>query len=282
MAFPAGFSSTYFALESWSDRLDRWEADHAYAPFTRANRASIERRFADPNTKPRAVVNIRTRILIRFLLDRRYKNLYELEDERVGGPSPTAHRRAVDERVGIGRDTYFAAAAMGGVGVRYFGEYCMVLEAGHVPDDTQVLDRDSYDLQFAPLSEVDDEDIRKVLLGRWREVEDMIKLRVLPRVSHDWQLVTSGTMIGLALTDQEYIEVHLEAPFGPDEVDQVLEAPESTASEARIRERERAGRANALHESEWVRLRSFAAWLLEDEKVRHRVVTQDGRGYQWI
>jgi hypothetical protein len=281
MGFPEQFDSTYFGARRWSERLDEWRQANAAHPFALSNEGSIRRRFADPDTAPHVVVNIGTSILKAFLAEGHYLNVYDLE-KRVGGPSPSRHRQAVDARVGIGENTYFAAASMGGAGLRYFGEYCLVLRLDRLDPTTQLIDRDSYDVEFSPLDDVSDEDIRAVLLGQWSEVEDMILLRVLPRIEHDRQLVTSGTVIELAISDQEYIEVHLRASFTPQQVDQVVEAPESTAAEARILERERRGLTVAMHEHEWARERAEVARLLEGEKLRHRVVTQHGRGYQWI
>lgn len=94
-------------------------------------------------------------------------------------------------------------------------------------------------------------------------------------------MVTSGTVIELALTDQEYIEVHLTATFNPGLVEQVLESPESTATEARILERDRRGLSNLMHESQWARRKAELARELNTRKITQRVVTQHGRGYQW-
>ena len=170
---------------------------------------------------------------------------------------------------------------MGGVGIRYYGEYCVVLKSDLVDDQTQVFDRDSYDVLFPPLSTLSNAAIAS-LKGKWgADIESMIMLRVLPELNHQRHIVTSGTVIELALKDQEYIEVHLNSTFGPLDVDQVVESPETVAMEARILERQRSALPNAMHELEWVRRRSEVVQRLEQRGIRHRVVTQHGRGFQW-
>lgn len=79
----------------------------------------------------------------------------------------------------------------------------MVLNRRMVELDTQLIDRDSFDVLFSPLESLSDDDIRDILVGSWSEVDEMILLRVLPRILNDFQIITSGTVIELALTDQE-------------------------------------------------------------------------------
>ena len=152
---------------------------------------------------------------------------------------------------------------------------------GFAAHDTQIFDRDSYDLLFAPLENLTNEQI-DCLKGLWNsDIASMILLRVLPELDHQRQIVTSGTVIELALKDQEFIEVHLAQRIRPEDVDQIVESPETAAMEARILERQRNGLPNHMHELEWVRRRTEVVRRLEREGIRHRVVTQHGRGFQW-
>jgi hypothetical protein len=276
--FPAHFDPGYFSPEPWRKRLQSW-LDKIKEGFASANAQSIERMLADPRTSVRVVINIRPDALITFLEEGHYRNIYELH--QIGARVVDQNRLDADAKVGTGPDHYFAAAAMGGVGIRYYGEYCMVLKPGFGAHDTQIFDRDSYDLLFAPLENLTNEEI-DCLKGSWsKDVASMILLRVLPELDHQRQIVTSGTVIELALKDQEFIEVHIAQAIQPKDVDQIVESPETAAMETRILEHQRNGLPNHMHELEWVRRRTEVVRRLEREGIRHRVVTQHGRGFQW-
>lgn len=276
----ASFGTNYFSNKSWNDRLNTW-LSKATGGFESPNVESIKRVLTDPNTSARVVVNIRPDALTAFLNEGSYRNIYQ--SPVIGGnrKEPDAKRLAADAQVGTGPNHYYGAAAMGGGGVRYYGEYCIVLKSDFVDSQTQVFDRDSYDVLFPPLDSAPNRAIES-LKGTWdRDIASMIMLRVLPDLNHQRQIVTSGTVIELALKDQEFIEVHLNRTFKPDDVDQIVESPETAAMEARILERQRGALPNSMHELEWVRRRSEVVRQLEKCGIRHRVVTQHGRGFQW-
>lgn len=271
--------STYFSNLPWTARVKLWGMRHPGA-FVGPNEVSIRKRLADSATAPRAVVNIWQDALCSFLRDGEYRNVYD--NARIGGRAPEdKYRVRVDTHLGLGTGTYFAAVSIGGSGVRYFGEYCMVLCDDVVDDATQLLDRDSFDTLYPPLDKLSADQVKGMLLGTWANIDDMILMRVLPRIGHDLQVVTSGTIIELALTDQEYIEIHLTTSFRTKQVAQVLESPESTATEGRILERNRRGLSNSMHEHQWARRKAELASELDRLKITQRVVTQHGRGYQW-
>jgi hypothetical protein len=278
MAFPDTFDPHYFSAKAWKDRLQDWLGG-ASGGFAAANVQSIERMLADPRTSVRIVINIRPDALMKFLEEGRYRNVYEMP--LIGGSKPDQNRLDADAKMGTGAKHYFAVAAMGGVGIRYFGEYCMVLRLDFAKPDTQLFDRDSYDVLFPPLAGLPNHDI-DCIKGRWgMDIAPMLLLRVLPELQHERQIVTSGTVIELALKDQEFIEVHLEQTITPHDIDQVIESPDTAAMEARILERQRNGLPNRMHELEWVRRRNEVARRLEKQGIRQRVVTQTGRGFQW-
>lgn len=278
VAFPAGFDEAYFSPLQWTKRLDQWCKANANK-FATANVESISRILADNRTSVRIVINIRADALLSFLAEGSYRNIYEMP--MVGGQGPDQNRRDADQMVGTGPGHYFGAAAMGGVGIRYFGEYCLVLKSEVVNEQTQVFDRDSYDVLFSPLQDLSRDHIG-CLKGKWgADIGAMIMLRVLPEVTQQRQIVTSGTVIDLALKDQEFIEVHLDQRIRPQDIDQVVESPDTVATETRILERVRNGRPLREHEIEWVRRRGEVLEKLDQFGIRHRVVTQTGRGYQW-
>src|SRR5215831_11065235 len=148
--------ASYFAKVNWKARVDAWLADPTHTDaFLDGNVQLVRQIMTHPESGLRMVINISAYALLRFLADGAYKNLYErpiIGGERKG-PSP--ERVQVDQLLGFGSNAqnyYFGAVALGGTGVRFYGEYCLVIKAGEVAADTQVIDRDSYDLLLPPLS----------------------------------------------------------------------------------------------------------------------------------
>ena len=206
----------------------------------------------------------------------------------IGGvaPGPTATRVEVDSKLGIdGERTYFGAVALGGAGVRYYGEYCMVLRLDRVSESTRLFDRDSYDILLPPLADALKEGkLIDRLRGTWgADLFAMVLMKVLPEVIHLRRLVTTGTVSEAVLKDQEFIEVHLELDesFSPFDVEEVRESPDEVAIEARLRGREDTDLFLSAVEDEWLRRREAVARTLDAKGVRTRVVTMHGRGYQW-
>src|SRR5262249_10088019 len=120
----------YFRRGStWGDRLRDWLAQQTTGKeFLEANAAAIERWLGEHGC--RIVVNAPAIALLAILNGDKYKNKYELA--RIGQASPPSERRVVvDQLLGFvpdGRDWYFGAVAVGGAGVRFYGEYCLVLK----------------------------------------------------------------------------------------------------------------------------------------------------------
>ena len=280
--FPPHFDPTYFSAQSWADRVDRWETDNQGSVFSGGNVAVIRQMLSDPETGLRMVVNITADALRSFLSEGRYRNLYD--SPLVGGSArqPSPERVKVDSRFGLGPNVYFGALALGGTGVRFYGEYCMVIKLDRVPADTRLFDRDSYDILSEPLNELKltDEQL-KSLGGTWRDdAVDMALRRVLSEVTHNVRLVTSGTVSERLLRDQEYIEVHLDGTFTPTDLEEVRLSPDD-AAEFAIAERERQGLHTTLVEHIWRQRRADVIQDLAKAKLPVRVVTLHGRGYQW-
>lgn len=280
-SFPSGWDPAYFTTIAWDDRVEAWLAAQP-GSFSKGNRAIARQMLQNADTGLRAVANIGTDALLNFLREKRYRNLYE--KPVIGGVSPAVsqERLRVDAALEIGANTYFAAVALGGTGVRFYGEYCMVL--GGQDPDTRLFDRDSYDILEEPLASLrlPGATLRSVLGGRWsRDVVAMAMMRVLPQIAHETRLVTSGTVSEAVLRDQEFIEVHMTRPFQLEDVEEVRQSPDDAAIEATITERSRQSRVGTLVELEWVRRRTAAAQALDERGVDRRVVTLHGRGYQW-
>jgi hypothetical protein len=281
---------TYFSEDPWHVRVRRWLDDPAHADsFLDGNVRLVRQIMEHPESGLRVVLNISAHALLAFLAERRYRKLYE--HPVIGGVrrGPSPERVQVDQRLGFGADArhyYFGAVALGGTGVRFYGEYCMVLKPDAVDSESQILDRDSYDLLLPPLSNAlpDVAAIVRMLQGRWTaDAIDMLTLKLLPEVRGAHRLITTGTVSEMILHDQEFVEVHLRKPgaFSPDSIEEVRQSPDEVAIEARILARSNAGFPPTAVEVRWLNQREHVVSALETEGMQYRVVTLHGRGYQW-
>jgi hypothetical protein len=287
----AQFDPIYFSGKPWADRVRDWMRA-ANRSFSEGNARIVRDAISDIESGLRVVVNIGAFALLKLLEpDGRYLNLYERPV--IGGDAKqvSPERLKVDQEMGIAPlHTYFAAVALGGAGVRYYGEYCLVLNLDRIDPDPQLFDRDSYDILLKPIAGERSTFISG-LRGRWRrDGPSMVLMRVLPGVLHDRQLVTTGTVSNLVLDDQEFVEVHLQPPqsdsdqprsFGPKDVEELRETPDEVAVATRMREREADGLRLSAVEREWLLRRENVTRQLIPARIPMRVVTQHGRGYQW-
>jgi hypothetical protein len=277
--------SGYFSDDSWGYRVQKWLSGAAHNPFLDGNMRIIRQIMSHAESGLRMVINISAEALLSFLAERRYYNLYE--EPVIGGKrrKPSQERIDVDRLLGFGSnasDFYFGAVALGGTGVRFYGEYCMALKPSEIPGDTQIFDRDSYDLLLPPLSEVPDVSaVAAQLRGSWKDRIDMLVRKVLPELSGSNQLITTGTVSEMILRDQEFVEIHKRGALGPSSIEEVRQSPDEIAIEARIQARSNAGFAPNAVELRWLQQRRNVVEALQREGILCRVVTLHGRGYQW-
>lgn len=287
----AAMDAVYFAPgTTWEGRVTAWERLPQNQGFSASNQVVAENAMNAPDAGLRAVVNIGAAALLALLPDNRYLNVYDRPLVGTARPQPSPDRLEVDGRIGIDAEhTYFAAVALGGAGMRYYGDYCMVLEPRLVDDDTQLLDRDSYDLLLAPLAGIDAANPASRLVvdrirGSWGpDLRAMVLMRVLPELVHQPRLVTSGTISATVLRDQEFIEVQLELAdsFTLDDVEEVRESPDEVAVEMRLRARQGVGQKLPVVAWQWLQRRELVSRGLDAIGKRTRVVTAHGQGYQW-
>jgi hypothetical protein len=129
MTFPV--KAPNFQPMSWADRVKAWLQ---YRPsleqeFLSANRDAIRRCVGHGESGLRMVVNIPADGLLGFLADGRYKNAYELPFVAGAERQPSTTRQQVDKLIQLvpPKDYYFGAIALGGTGIRFYGEYCLSL-----------------------------------------------------------------------------------------------------------------------------------------------------------
>jgi len=295
---PDSFDPIYFSAGSWDSRVAQWIDATKTQEFADGNEHAVRQAISDKDSGLVVVVNIGTHALLSLLPDGRYLNLYE--KPAVGGErkEPSGDREFVDSAMGIhGKDVYFAALALGGCGIRFYGEFCLVLKLDQIDPDPQMFDRDSYDILLPPFTDLPDRQLLiQRLVGRWNaDRYAMALMKVLPGLDHQHGLVTTGTVSEMVLKDQEYIEIHLhparaskdEHPdrsrggFGRHDIEELRESPDEVAVATRLRERSDDGLLLADVEYEWLLRRECVTRTVAAAKLPARVVTQHGRGYQW-
>jgi hypothetical protein len=282
----AQLDPTYFSTDPWKKRVADWLVGQPADGFLEGNALLVRQIMEHEESGLRMVVNISAHALLTFLAERRYKNIYE--QPIIGGErrTPSPERIEVDTLLGFGANAsqyYFGAVALGGTGVRFYGEYCMALRPDAVEASTQIFDRDSYDLLLPPLSHQPAAvPIARMLAGRWdRDVIDMLTLKLLPELKGTNRLVTTGTVSEMILHDQEFVEIYRQGAIVPGDVQEVRQSPDEVVMEARIHARRQTGIPPSAVELVWLDRRERVAAALEDEGIHYRIVTLHGRGYQW-
>ena len=195
----------YFNDYPWEIRAADW-AQQAPSPFTSTNAAAIRRVAQDV----RVVVNVGPVALLALLRGEPYVNTYERA--LVGGDhGPSNVRERVDAAVGIsGPDTYFGALAVSGVGVRYYGEYCLVLDIDAIDDSPGLFDRDTYEIEYPPFAGRTDRDrLIAQMRAQWDERQHLLLLKVLPTLKSEHRPASTGVLASAVLTDQDFVEVHM-------------------------------------------------------------------------
>jgi hypothetical protein len=226
-----------------------------------------------------------------------YKNCYDLEQHRVG----EQHRRVlVDESLPVNASyehVYFGAADLNGIGVRFYGDFCFVLNESEVRSNTVILDRNSYDLDREPLrSKIEaagrrdeqDNERRRVakdeLSGTWAaDLKFIVGLKMLDRFARRLRRLTTGEISDGVLDDEDYVEVLWtnritpQRSFGPRQLAEARISPADVALEGRIDARARAGPVCDIAELVWRDGRRDAEAALREVGVPIRVVTTAGR-----
>jgi hypothetical protein len=284
--------SVYFSPRPWAKRVHDW-VKHARAngrapSFLDANLGVIRQLLGHPETGPRMVINIGADALLSFLSSDNYKNIYE--NPVVGGKprSPSKERHTVDELLGLEPDAsayYFGAVALDGAGVRFYGEYCMVIKASRIAADTRVFDRDSYDLLQPPLADRGAAKTRRIvsaLKGTWGDdLVGMLIMKILPRLPAVQHLITAGNVSGLVISDQEFVEIHLKDKIHQVHVEEIRQSPDAASIEAAIASRRRSRQPPTIVEVRWVEQRRRVFARLAQKSIPFRIVTLQSRGYQW-
>jgi hypothetical protein len=271
---------------NWESAVAAWLAPQN--PFTHANVQRLRDMLADPVCGARMVVNISAYSLLGFLRDGAYRNYYDRQVgstrlARIGGTSANsdAQRRRVDKLISptgvTGADIYFGAVALESAGVRLYGEYCLVLR--EVARGTQILDRDCYELDFAPLGPIVEHGassgaILRALKGTWgRHLVPMAILKLRRVLEDSDRCATEGRLTEELLFGEEFIEVHRQGTFGPADLDEVRQSDVEIATHERIVTAFNHGVVPSLEELIWLTRRAEVDRGLKGARLPTRVVS---------
>jgi hypothetical protein len=305
------------AATDWKAQLAKFiktaAAGHAeLEKFSKANVAAIEGAVAgrgpdastaEPQAGARMVVNIAA-VHVPALSEasrrkdpKPYKNGYDLGKYRIGDPPPgesLKSRDIVDRALPLqGRhrpnNVYFGAVELNGAGIRFYGDVCLVLDRGALPDDTVILDRNSYDLIRAPIREAisgkspklqdqarKDEALK--LRGLWgSDLGTMTALKTLQALGLRARRYTTGQISEAVRDDEDYMEVLKIGSFGTNRLQEARVSAAEAAHDALTGDRLRSRCSPRMEALIWRERRRRAEEELRGNGVRARVVTTSGR-----
>jgi hypothetical protein len=223
-----------------------------------------------------------------------YKNTYDLQAS-LGAAAPriSERRERVDMALPIElckrRDVYFGAVELGGAGMRYYGDICLVLKAEAVAASTVVLDRNSFDVDRAPavdriraLPQAQQDGARAALLRSWsgvwaRDLAAMTTIRMHSAGATGTRRWTTGHVGRALVDDEDYLEVLKHGSFGVDDIQEARLFAADAALDAYVTSRVLNGPMPRLEALIWRRRRVAAEVALRAAGIPVRVVTHLGR-----
>lgn len=262
---------------TWSDRLAAFCG--GLTEFENANREVVQRCLKDDQL--RVVINLPADALLALLGGDHYRNCYELPFVAGEVRAPSPKRMQVDGLLGFqpdGRDYYFAAVSFGGTGVRFYGEYCMVISPGAVKEP-RILDRNSYELLDEPLRQ--NLSLVAILGGNWGDLSSVLTLKVLTTIRQPNRLLPPGVVSETVLRDEDFVEVHLRQKIFRQAVEEIRQAPEDLTRDSHLRQQLARGQMPRPEELLWSRHRHDVDVATARIGVNSRIVTTSGRGGRW-
>lgn len=186
------------------------------------------------------------------------------------------------------QDIHYGALELNGAGVRYYGDFCLVLKAEATGGETLLLDRNSFDLILAPLRALTHtrgawdpakaEVKAKEISGTWDTcLHPLAACKVLDSAPNVARRITIGAISEGVLADEDYIEVIRASSFGTAEVAEARTSAGDAAAESHIAERMASGPTPDLAALTWRRQRRQAEIALQHAGIQVRVVTGPGR-----
>lgn len=293
--------------QTWQDRRNHWVATQGGSrngEYAKANALAIDGVIknlgADPGSTAgggvRVVFNMSNENIRKFCADsgaggaKAYKNSYDLGTTVAIGGNPgrsPKRRELVDQAIHVAtglpaQDIYFGAAEVNGSGVRFYGDYCLVLKDPRA--DEWVLDRNSYDIARPPLAPDPVLDPQKMIesvewmSGRWNKaIAHMLVVKVFSSTQVTERRLTVGQISNAVLNDEDYVEVLRNGSFNTGDVAEVRTSATEAARESAIADRALHGPIPSAAELQWRRRRLEAEQALSAQGLTVRVITSAGR-----
>lgn len=285
-------------MTKWADRLwktiNRLENDGPLKDYLEANAKMVEKiicgmaagdKKVEENKSAHMAVNIPSAHIADFC-NSKYKNGYDL-GRYIGDEENVPRRVSVDKSLPIEGDCYkkiyFGALEVNGSGVRFYGDFCLVLKSSAIEPETTILDRNSYDLLRLPIS-VDSTKAEKIkeeaekIAGKWENDRgNMAAIKVLESRFPAPRRLTTGQISDAILDDEDYIEILKIGPFEYSDLFEVRTSASDAAAETHIGERLRNGPTPSLAALQWRQRRREAERALNSKGISVRVVASTGR-----
>lgn len=239
----------------------------------------------------RAVFNVSSSHLP-AILDDRYQNCYAVTSRRVIGQrqSISQRRQAVDRVVAAAipcepkyTDLHYGAVELNGVGMRYYGDACIVLKRDELQHDTVVLFRNSYDLVRPPMLDSFLEsneravELATSIMGTRADVTYMLACKMMHDPGIGERLLTIGRISQELIHDEDYFEVVRTRDFGHANIEEVRVSPGEVALELQIAEQIDSGPPPTLAELIWMYRREEARRAAARHGIPVRITISDGR-----
>lgn len=286
----------YFLAGDWAQRLDRVVASGASSEgrdFANANASRVKQHLSLEKSL-RVVFNLGGYALLNYLRSGDYQNIYE--EPVIGGlrRTPSQTRIDADALVDLqpARNYYFCALASGGSGIRFYGEYCVVIRPDAAKEAVEkILDRNSYDLLVEPLkgylatlrARRRSPNLVDGLMSRLVDgtAQDMLTTKVLQYTPNQPRLLTAGTVANAVLSDEDYCEAYYRGKIGLDVVEEVREHPADVSKESEILQRLQGGESVRCDELVWATRRRLIRRKLALRGVPRSVPAESGRSGRW-
>ena len=280
--------NTYFKDDSWKNRLlesikDSSSSHTSFPASVSWYQANIERFQAFLKSKEsgaRVLINLGSYALIKLLNGDNYKNCYDLA---VGETQVDQIREYVDSLLfpnADGSDIYFGAAALESIGIRFYGDYALVLKPDLIDANEQIFDRDSYELIFVPFDNInvnERETLASLLKGKWSELKFMAPLKLSGEFERMFSLSSRERFQEALLRGEEFIEVHKNGSFTINDLEEVRLAEVDVSTHQYLVDLDRNSFMLSREEMLWLEERDEVQRLLRDKNIETRVVDSRGR-----
>jgi hypothetical protein len=225
---------------------------------------------------------------------RAYRNSYDMAKQNAAW-RVSKRRIRVDNALPLPpgqtpEDTYFGAVELTGAGVRFYGDFALILQPQQVAESTAILDRNSFELLRPPLS---DEIARRArnasypaamkqvaagLGGHWAaDLVAMMGLKLFDSVQPRARGVTAGMITSRIIEDEDYVEILKRGSFGARDLQEARVTAADAGTEARIGDHLRHGPTPSISELLWRSQRRLAVSALQAADVATRTITTSGR-----